>query len=90
MAAIKRHRWMQAEVPEEEKGRESPAAAAATTTTESGKPAPAPPPSKRRCDQPVNEAILKIMADLGIDTSVTREVSVPPCSRHSSCGNPAQ
>jgi hypothetical protein len=33
------------------------------------------PKSGRKCDSPIIEGILKIMADLGIDTNITREVS---------------
>ncbi len=62
IAQIKRHSWMQVEVPEEEKKDR--------TVTDDDKPVK----RGRRGDQPTNEAILKIMADLGIDTSVTREV----------------
>ena len=30
----------------------------------------------RKCEEQINEGLLKIMGDLGIDTSVTREVSL--------------
>jgi len=64
VANIKRHRWMQAEVPAEE--------------ANAGLSAEMKPQERarlgRRCERPVDENVLKIMAELGIDTSVTREV----------------
>ena len=36
----------------------------------------APPKSGRKSEAAMNEGILKVMADLKIDTSITREVSV--------------
>ena len=29
----------------------------------------------RKCDTPINEGLMKIMGDLGIDTNMTRDVS---------------
>ncbi len=76
VAQIKRHRWMQAEVPEEEK-RERQQQQQKQQEEDKGKVDKEEEHQHRRarrCDKPLNEGILKIMADLGIDTSVTREV----------------
>ena len=59
IASVKRHRWMQAEVPKEEQQRQQ------QQEEKSG----------RKCDVPINEGLLKVMGDLGIDINMTREVT---------------
>ena len=76
---ILRHRWMQAEVPPETpegcpsrtmndpRAHETKAAEEAARDTQE-------PKSGRKCDVPLNEGLLKVMGDLGIDTKMTKEV----------------
>lgn len=67
VSAIKRHRWMQVDVPAEEQA-EAVALAAATAADQW-------PKQQRRSQAPINEGLLMVMADLGIDTNVTKEVT---------------
>ncbi len=77
---------MQAEAPPGQEVRQKPASSQPQTPSEEEAPANISQqhhmdnqlsrqvPSGRKCDEPINENILKIMGDLGIDTNVTREV----------------
>ncbi len=81
---IKRHRWMQAEVPPSQRQKAAAAAAAtAAATTDS------PVKSGKKSDVPINEGLMKVMSDLGIDTNITREVIYVSSSRSRPLSNDA-
>ena len=70
VAQIKRHRWVQVEVPPTAAAAGSTTAATAASTTGTLGDVK----SGRKCDVPINERLMKVMGDLGIDTNMTREV----------------
>lgn len=92
VSQILRHRWMQAEVPPEtpedcpSRTMNDPRAHATKEAEAEARLAGAPEQvrSGRKCDVPINEGLLKVMADLGIDTNMTREVW-KGCFRMRSC-----
>ena len=71
VSQIKRHRWMQVEVPPPAA---SSSSTASTTSSLSGSDTASAVKSGRKCDVPINEGLMKVMGDLGIDTNMTREV----------------
>ncbi len=71
VSAIKRHRWMQVDVPAEEHAEAAAAAVAEAVAADAGQR----PHQQRRSQAPINEGLLMVMADLGIDTNVTKEVT---------------
>ena len=75
ISQIKRHRWMHKKGHEDEERSNS-----GSGNTDSVMASPEEPEVKvktgRMCDEPINEGLIKVMGDLGIDTNVTREVKV--------------
>lgn len=71
---VKQHHWMQAEVPVEVK-QELERQKIENATTSIGLDKSDGSCGGRKCDNPLNEEVLKIISDLGIDTKFTREVS---------------
>lgn len=71
VSQIKRHRWMHKKGHEDE-------ARSPVSNTDSMMASPEETEVKvktgRKCDEPINEGLIKVMGDLGIDTNVTREV----------------
>lgn len=66
---IKKHSWMQAEVPANEKARHEAAA------KDAGSPSLPGALTGRKCDTPLNESVLKLIKAIGLDPNITREVS---------------
>ena len=67
ISQIKRHRWMHKKGHEDET--RSPGSNVEMSSLEEGEVKVG-----RKCAEPINEGLIKVMGDLGIDTNVTREV----------------
>ena len=80
VAQIKRHRWMQVEVPPTSSSSASASASAtakeAAVATNAAAENDGAVKSGRKCDVPINEGLMRVMGDLGIDTNMTREVLI--------------